>query len=291
MKTAALSLLFASLLCAQVESDPSVSPTLRMALDLARENYHATNYQAALRIIEMGEPKIPGQWALIGQCYFQMGEYKKAISALEQATKAAPKSSSDWNWLGKAYGRQAETGFKLSAPSNASKARQHFEKAVALDPANLEAVDDLFEYFLEAPGFLGGGVDKAAKLAETIRAKSPAKYEALQARMAGKKKDVAAAEQHWRKAAELAPAEPGALVNLAQHLARNGKTVEADQLFDKAITGGQPFVKFERAKILAEGKRDTAKAKQLLNEYLKADLTADDPPRSEAQKLLASLSK
>ncbi len=292
MKTAALSILFAALAFAQ-QNDPGVSPTMQMALELAQENYQATNYESALRIIEPGEPKIPGQWALIGQCYFQMGNYKKAINAFEQATKAAPRNASDWNWLGKAYGRQAETGFKLSAPGNASKARQHFEKAVALDPANLEAVDDLFEYYLEAPGFLGGGADKAAKLAETIRGKVPAKYEVFQARMAGKKKDVAAAERHWRKAADLSPGDTGAQVDLAKFLARNGKTIEADQLFDRAAAAAPDKVSltFERAKILSEGKRDTAKARQLLNEYLKSDLTVDDPPRAEAQKLLLSLSK
>ena len=30
-----------------------------------------------------------------------------------------------------------------------------------LDPNNREAVANLFEYYLEAPGFLGGGVEKA----------------------------------------------------------------------------------------------------------------------------------
>ena len=276
---------------AQVANDPQVSPTMQMALELAEENYHATNFEAALRIIEPGEPKIPGQWALIGKIYFQMGDYKKAIAAFEQATKAAPKSSPDWNWLGRAYGRQAETGFKLAAFGNARKARDAFEKAVALDATNREAVDDLFEYYLEAPGMLGGGEDKAAKLAETIRAKAPAKYEALQARLAGKKKDVAAAERHWRKAAELSPGDAGAQVNLAKFLARNGKLAESDQLFEKALITGKPSVKYERARILAEGKRDIAKARQLLNEYLKADLTVDDPPRAEARKLLASLSR
>lgn len=274
---------------AQAENDAAVSPTMQMALELAEENYQATNYEAALRVIEPGEPKIAGQWLLIGRIHFQMGNYVKAIAALEAATKQAPKNSTAWDWLGKAYGRQAETGSKLSAFGRARKAREAFEKAVALDGGNLDAVDDLFEYYVEAPGIVGGGDDKAAKLAETIRAKAPAKYETYQARLAGKNKDVAAAERHWRRAAELAPGDVGAQVNLAKFLARNGKTAEADQLFDKAQATGKPSVKYERARILTETKRDTAKARQLLNEYLKSELTAYDPSRAEAQKVLASL--
>jgi tetratricopeptide (TPR) repeat protein len=269
--------------------DSQVSPTMQMALELAEENYQATNYDAALRVIEKGEPKLPGQWLLIGKVHFQMGEYKKAIDALEQATKSAPNSATDWNWLGRAYGKQADTGSKFTAFGNARRARDAFEKAVALDPGSLDAVDDLFEYYVEAPGFLGGGDDKAAKLAETIRAKYPAKYEEYQARLAQEKKDIATAERHWRKAAELSPGNVTAQVNLAKFLARNGKIAESDQIFEKALATGKPAVKFERAKILAEGKRDTVTARQLLNEYLKANLTADDPPRSEAQKLLTNL--
>lgn len=274
---------------AQVERDAAVSPTMQMALELAEENYQATNYDAALRVIEKGEPKIPGQWLLIGKAHFQMGHYREAIEALDQATKAAPNSSTDWNWLGKAYGKQAETGSKLAAFGRARRARDAFEKAVALDGGNLEAVDDLFEYYVEAPGMLGGGEDKAAKLADTIRAKAPAKYETFQARLAQERKEVPAAERHWRKAAELVPGDVGAQVNLAKFLARNGKLAESDQIFDKALATGKVSVKYERAKILAESKREPAKARQLLAEYLKADLTADDPPRREAQKLLASL--
>ena len=271
------------------QKNAAASSTMQTTLETARENYHATKYDAALRMIERGEPKIPGQWFLIGQCYYQLGGYKKAINAFEEAMKAAPNSSPEWNWLGKAYGRQADTGSKLAAFGLARKARDAFERAVALDVGNLEAVDDLFEYYVEAPGIVGGGDDKAAKLAETIRTKAPAKYEAFQARLAQEKKDPAGAERHWRKAAEMSPNDINAQLDLAKFLARNGKVAESDQLFEKALATGKPAVRYERAKILAEGKRDPATAKQLLAEYLKSDITSDDPSRAEAQKLLASL--
>jgi hypothetical protein len=34
---------------------------------------------------------------------------------------------------------------------------------------NLEALADLFEYYLEAPGMVGGGIDKAESAAARIR--------------------------------------------------------------------------------------------------------------------------
>ena len=51
---------------------------------------------------------------------------------------------------------------------HASKARQYFERAVALDPANEEAMNDLFDYYLQAPGFLGGGFERAEQVAKRI---------------------------------------------------------------------------------------------------------------------------
>ena len=41
-----------------------------------------------------------------------------------------------------------------------------FRKGAQLNPNNLDAQSDLFEYYLEAPGFLGGGLDKAQATAE-----------------------------------------------------------------------------------------------------------------------------
>lgn len=46
--------------------------------------------------------------------------------------------------------------------------RKAFERAVQLNPSNVEALNDLFEYYLEAPGFLGGGLDKASDAANRI---------------------------------------------------------------------------------------------------------------------------
>jgi hypothetical protein len=45
--------------------------------------------------------------------------------------------------------------------SSGRSPRERFKKAVTLDPVNPEALSDLFEYYLEAPRALGGGMDKA----------------------------------------------------------------------------------------------------------------------------------
>ncbi|HKR32046.1 MAG TPA: tetratricopeptide repeat protein, partial [Terriglobales bacterium] len=96
-------------------------------------------------------------------CRVQYAEerWDAAVSECERAANLDPKNGSYQLWLGRAYGEKAEHSSWLSAIGLAKKTRIAFEKAVQLDPRNIEAHSDLSEYYIEAPGFLGGGTDKA----------------------------------------------------------------------------------------------------------------------------------
>jgi len=258
------------------------------ALEEAGALYQRTEYRKALGLLLAEEPKTAPVHALIGKCYYGLEDFKNATEALERAVAADPQNSHSVDWLGKAYGRRAETSSFLTAPSYASQARKYFEQAVELDPQNQSALDDLFDYYLEAPGFLGGGQDKAAALSERVRERNPAKYHSMQARLAEKRKQLQEAEKHWRLAVESAPSETGRLASLAKFLARQGRFAESEEVFEKADRSAPENVrlKFERAKTYVESRRNLGQARKLLEEYLKYSLTPDDPPRSEAQRLL-----
>ena len=184
--------------------------------DRAHELYQRTEYAQALAVLDRVPNKDADTLQLIGQCHFMQGDYKQAGDAFEKALALAPRSSELHRLLGSVYGRRAETGSMLTAPGNAKKARQYFEQAVELDPNNREAASNLFEYYLEAPGFLGGGLDKAENLAERIATlDTPAGHHAL-AQLERKQKRYDAAEEQLRRAVELAPHQAGRLVDLRQ---------------------------------------------------------------------------
>lgn len=217
-----------------------------------------------------------------------LGEYKKATDALEKAAALEPRDSEIFHWLGRAYGRRAETGGPFTAPGYASKARQMFEKAVALDPSNKEAVNDLFDYYLQAPGFLGGGVRKAEGLVSLIASHDPAEGHYAQAQLDDRSKQYDDAEQHLRRAAELAPRQVGRMLDLAKYLAKRGRTHESDAMFDRAMTMAphNPKVIYARAETYIQEHRNLNRARELLQEYLRSPLTANDPPRTQAEALL-----
>lgn len=264
-----------------------------LAADLgrARELYQRTEYKQALDVLQPDRSSDPEVLFLAGKSAFQLGDLKRADNYLRAATGHRARSEY-FHWHGKVLGRRAEKANFLIAPKLAVDCRKAFEKAVELDPSNVEAWNDLFEYHLEAPGFLGGGLDKAAQTAAKIGALDKAEKQYAQARIAEKRKDFTLAEQHFRRAAELAPDQVGRRIDLAKFLARRGRTAESDAVFEQAAKSapGHPKLLFERAQVYVEGKRNPDEARDLLRRYLQADLTPDDPPRAEAERLLRSLS-
>lgn len=254
----------------------------------AEELYQRTDYQASLSLLE-GVSKPDGHtYCLIGKNYFMLGDYKKATDAFQKALALEPTNSVYAHWLGRGFGRRAETSSLLTAPMHASKARQYFEQAVALDPSNEEALNDLFDYYLQAPGFMGGGYDKAERVAERIAERNAAEGYFARAQLADKRKQFDTAEEQLRHAMELAPRQVGRVVDLAKYLAKRGRIQESEAAFDKAeqLEPGSPKVCFARARTYIEQRRNLDKAKVLLIKYLHSNLTPDDPPREQAEKLL-----
>jgi Flp pilus assembly protein TadD len=259
-------------------------------LDRALNFYNHTDYAAAISILkkspDAGSAKL---LQLLGQSYFMNGEYKKAVTALESAAALAPDDSEIQTWLGRAYGRRAETSFPLQAIGFATKSRQAFEKAVKLDSHNREALNDLFEFYVEAPGFMGGGLDRAKSLLPAIAKDDPAEIYFARARIAEKKDQFGDAEMQLRRAVDLAPHQVGRLLDLAKLLYREGRFDEGENFFRAAeqTAPNAPRVLFARASADIQAKHNMPEAASLLKRYLASNnLTPDDPPRSEALKLL-----
>ena len=97
-------------------------------------------------------------------------DFATAVTVLEQAVKADSSKSEYHRWLGRAYGLSAEQASWFKAMKWAKKARISFEKAVEVEPENIEALLDLREFYRQAPSFLGGGKDKADLITEKLKA-------------------------------------------------------------------------------------------------------------------------
>lgn len=103
-------------------------------------------------------------WFRDGRAAYERGDYRAAQQLFERAAAAVPTSDEYHYWLGKSCGRLAERASWLSAVKLARRTRTAFEAAVALNPDNRAALEDLARYYADAPGFLGGDPAKAAAI-------------------------------------------------------------------------------------------------------------------------------
>ena len=257
---------------------------LRKAEGLYQQTRYREALQAALPLAEGNAEAV----LLAGRAAYGLGDYRKATEFLEKLVQRDPSNSVARHWLGRAFGRRAETSFPLAAPGYASKARQNFEKAVQLNPGNGEALNDLFEYYLQAPGLLGGGMDKSQALLPKIKNVDAAEHEFAQAKLQEARKDFPKAEHHLRRAAELAPKSVGRVLDVARFLARHGRFSESVTWLGHAakLSPKHPQVLFQTAQTYIEAKQNLPVARALLQEYLQMPLNPDLPPREDAERLL-----
>jgi len=256
--------------------------------DVAARLYNRTEYSAAVKVLTKA-PANETNLALLGQSWFMLGDFSKSTDALEKAAALAPQNSMIQTWLGRAWGRRAETSFALKAFGYASKTRQSFERALQLNPANTEALGDLFDYYIEAPGIVGGGMDKAAGLLPAFAKYDPVGGYLAQARIDEKKKQFDNAESSLRRAIACAPRQAGLVIALAQFFSRQGRYDESERLFQQAanLAPDSPRILFAQADSNIKAQRNIDQARSLLKQYLAAgNLTPNDPPRWEALHLL-----
>ena len=144
-----------------------------------------------------------------GPSLFVACEYKRAARVFESALALDPGNAALTFWLGKSYARLAEMSGPLSATRNARTARHYLERAVASDPHNREYLEELFMFYLESPGWLPGGLTRAAELAERL---GPGKDERMAA-LVNSRREYSAPEWWIQRAVQL----PSAAVGFALH--------------------------------------------------------------------------
>jgi hypothetical protein len=85
----------------------------------------------------------------------------------------------------------------------------------------------------------------------------------------------------------------GRILDIAKFLAKQGRYEESDLAFLQAekVAPDAPKVLFAKASTYIKTNRNVDTARELLKKYLMAsNLTPEDPPKSEAQRLLRKVS-
>src|SRR5882724_9478187 len=225
-------------------------------------------------------PNDPQAHNLLCRAYFAVEDWDRAINACEKAVALAPNNSNYHLWLGRTYGEKADAASFFTAAGLAKKVRTEFARAVALDPKNAVGRTDLAEFYLEAPGIVGGGQDKARAQAEALSKLDPVKAHWVNGRLAEKNKDTPRAEREYRAAIAESQGAASAWLNLALFY-RNGKRFDDMQAALKHAANApidRPDVLMDAASTLLRTNRDLPFAVQLVQRYLVSPTVEQNPP-------------
>src|SRR6266853_5226270 len=235
-------------------------------------------------------PNDPLAHNLLCRAYFSLGQWDRGIADCEKAVSLAPENSQFHLWLGRIYGEKADKAGFMTAAGLARKVRDEFEKAVHLNPRSVDARSDLAEFYLEAPGIVGGGRDKAQEQADSLLSLDPAQAHWVNARIAEKKKDFTAAEREYRAAIEVSHGDANAWLNLALFYKHTGRFDQMEGAINRAASAqvNHPVVLVDAAETLIRTGRNFPGAIQLLRRYLSSSSTVEEAPAFKAHYLLGT---
>jgi tetratricopeptide (TPR) repeat protein len=132
-------------------------------------------------------------------------QFAAAVPLLEKCVATEPGNSKFHQWLGRALGLQAAQNGIVSGAMSVRRVKAELEKAIELDPLNLEARQDLAVMYRAAPGFLGGSNAKAAEQVAFIRRHDPALASQLEGDFLFADKKYDAALPAYQESARLHP--------------------------------------------------------------------------------------
>jgi tetratricopeptide (TPR) repeat protein len=226
---------------------------------------------------------------LLCRSYFMAQEWDRGIAACERARSLDPQKSLYHLWLGRLYGEKADRAGFLSAAGLAKKVRSSFERAVELDPKSWEARTDLAEFYLEAPGIVGGGKDKARGQADALMLFNPAIAHWVLARIAAKEKDTARAEREYRAYITASHSGARAWFELALFFFHANRLDEMEQALHSMADSSvdRPDALMDGASLLLRSGRDYPMAVRLLRRYLAAPV--EEGPAFKAHDYLGQV--
>jgi tetratricopeptide (TPR) repeat protein len=227
--------------------------------------------KAKAALESVGRADQTAEWSfLLGKVRYVWGEIDEAADLFERAIKTQADKSEYFLWWGRALGRKAESAIFLKAPFLARKSHGAFQRAVELDPDNLDARDDLLSFYLEAPGFLGGGKDKALALVNQIKSSHPCEFHIQLAGIYQKEKLLDRAQEELQKAIEAQPACLGGYRALAELFESRGRIGSARETLQKAVQlfPNSPVAHFALGRFEIEAGGNLAMARRELDLFL-----------------------
>lgn len=224
----------------------------------------------------------------LGRIAFDKKEYDDAVDYFEEATEANTKNASYFEWLGNSYGLIARDANVVRQGFLAPKMRDAWEKAVALDPKNIGARQSLIEFYIQAPGFMGGSIDKAKATAREIIKLNAALGHRTLGNILVREKDVAGAEKEFL---EMVKADATLTPVLSNFYVMHQQYDKAFAIFDEQLKKNPEDMSalYQVGKTSALSGKQLDRGEEALKKYLIYKPKENEPSHAGAYMRLAQI--
>ena len=216
----------------------------------------------------------------------------RASELLEKAVAQSPNNAEAHYLLGEAYGMQAQRANMFSKAGLAKKTQAEFERAVQLDPNMLDARMGLMQYYMMAPGFMGGDEDKAQQQVDEIRKRDASYGARAQAFLYTQQKKPDLARKVYLDLIKEQPNSPKAHYGYGAFLLTNDKDYKkAAQEFEASIKADATYMPgwFQIGHTAALNGTDLARGEAALQKYLNYTPKSGEPSHARAHFWLGQI--
>lgn len=237
-----------------------------------------TEARSAVEALLKKNPSDDAAMDCMGSIHMAQGESGAAVDWYEKAVKVNDGEARHHLYLGQALGTEAQRANKLRQPFLAKRVKTEFERTVALDPSLIEGHDGLLQFYLQAPGFMGGSLDKAREQALAIGRLNALQGHYAMTTIAVHENDYPVAERELQAAIAEAPDSLAAQYSLGSLYQNEKKWANAFELYDKMIKDrpGELLPHFFYGRAAAVSGENTDRGERELKYWL-ANAASDAP--------------
>ena len=231
MRTSSFVSLVALCLTPLAGSAQSAAPAER-----ARELFEARRYDEARAVLspaaETGDPPVA---YYLGRIALVDGNAVEAVRWLERAV-GGDQGLADYRvWLARAYAREALDAGLGRRMSLARHMKSTLERAIEIDPENIDARLELLRFYLVAPGFMGGSSRKAREQADAVARTNPLRGRIAIGAIAEGEDHDADAEREYRNAIASNPDSAAGYYALGAFYQRTKQFEKAFATYDELL--------------------------------------------------------
>ncbi|HLP16278.1 MAG TPA: tetratricopeptide repeat protein, partial [Bacteroidota bacterium] len=166
----------------------------------------------------------------------RQGKSDEAEDAIDEALEINENVSKYHYLRGAILGDRALKTNRLKQAILAPRIKRAFLRSVELDPSNIDGHIGLFNYYMQAPGIMGGSEEKGFEEANKVLSLNPYRgHQMLAGYYARVRKDATKAEEEFRKMTEADPKNRDGYFRYGMFLVHEKKTDQAMTEFNKML--------------------------------------------------------